>query len=116
MFLDEYPDIPFDTLQYTCGECNYGGKVCLSYLRVITPSLSPTPTSNPHLLTSTHAPEQLFQMRLTVPQSQCALAARFYALLHLTFFIKSSQWIHVFTAVGVQVQSLSYDNEKSWQC
>ena len=29
MFLDEYPDIPFDTLQYTCGECNYGGKVCL---------------------------------------------------------------------------------------
>lgn len=28
MFLDEYPDIPFDTLQYTCGECNYGGKVC----------------------------------------------------------------------------------------
>ena len=29
MFLDEYPDIPFDTLQYTCGECNYGGKVQL---------------------------------------------------------------------------------------
>lgn len=28
MFLDEYPEIPFDTLQYTCGECNYGGKVC----------------------------------------------------------------------------------------
>ncbi|KAK9812825.1 hypothetical protein WJX72_004356 [[Myrmecia] bisecta] len=27
MFLDEYPQIPFDTLQYTCGECNYGGKV-----------------------------------------------------------------------------------------
>ncbi|DBB17907.1 TPA: hypothetical protein ACH3X3_002922 [Trebouxia sp. C0006] len=27
MFLDEYPEIPFDTLQYTCGECNYGGKV-----------------------------------------------------------------------------------------
>ena len=27
IFLDEYPDIPFDTLQYTCGECNYGGKV-----------------------------------------------------------------------------------------
>jgi len=29
MFLDEYPEIPFDTLQYTCGECNYGGKVQL---------------------------------------------------------------------------------------
>lgn len=28
MFLDEYPEIPFETLQYTCGECNYGGKVC----------------------------------------------------------------------------------------
>ena len=27
MFLDEYPDIPFDTLAYTAGECNYGGKV-----------------------------------------------------------------------------------------
>ena len=27
MFLDEYEDIPFPTLSYTCGECNYGGKV-----------------------------------------------------------------------------------------
>ena len=27
IFLDEYPDIPIDTLQYPCGECNYGGKV-----------------------------------------------------------------------------------------
>ena len=27
MFLDEYPDIPYSTLSYTCGECNYGGKV-----------------------------------------------------------------------------------------
>jgi dynein heavy chain len=27
MFLDEYKDIPYDTLSYTCGECNYGGKV-----------------------------------------------------------------------------------------
>lgn len=27
MFLDEYAEIPFDTLCYTAGECNYGGKV-----------------------------------------------------------------------------------------
>ncbi|KAF5833110.1 DNAH7 protein [Dunaliella salina] len=27
MFLDEYPEIPYATLTYTAGECNYGGKV-----------------------------------------------------------------------------------------
>lgn len=27
MFLDEYAEIPLATLAYTCGECNYGGKV-----------------------------------------------------------------------------------------
>jgi len=27
MFLDEFPDVPYDTLCYTAGECNYGGKV-----------------------------------------------------------------------------------------
>jgi len=27
MFLDEYPEIPYATLSYTAGECNYGGKV-----------------------------------------------------------------------------------------
>ena len=27
MFLDEYEEIPYETLKYTCGECNYGWKV-----------------------------------------------------------------------------------------
>lgn len=29
MFMDENPDTPYDALQYTAGECNYGGKVCV---------------------------------------------------------------------------------------
>ena len=33
MFLDEYPDIPYETLSYTAGECNYGGKVTDSHDR-----------------------------------------------------------------------------------
>ncbi|KAK3235324.1 hypothetical protein CYMTET_54467 [Cymbomonas tetramitiformis] len=27
MFINENGEVPFDTLAYTCGECNYGGKV-----------------------------------------------------------------------------------------
>jgi hypothetical protein len=35
MFLDEYPEIPFATLSYTAGECNYGGKVTDSHDRCL---------------------------------------------------------------------------------
>ena len=47
MFLDEYPEIPFDTLQYTCGECNYGGKVCTCFIthQAMTRSCTPTTSS-----------------------------------------------------------------------
>ena len=80
MFLDEYPDIPFDTLQYTCGECNYGGKVCLSYLGFEPPRPHPPlHPPKPHPLTSTCTLEQPVQIKLTSPWSQCTLAAFFTA-------------------------------------
>ena len=39
MFLDEYPEVPYETLMYTCGECNYGGKITDGHDRVTADSI-----------------------------------------------------------------------------
>ncbi|KAL3158235.1 hypothetical protein ABBQ38_010487 [Trebouxia sp. C0009 RCD-2024] len=54
MFLDEYPEIPFDTLQYTCGECNYGGKVTDAHDRHTLMTVLQT-YYNPTMLEAGHA-------------------------------------------------------------
>lgn len=40
MFLDEYPEIPYETLSYTAGECNYGRSQPISSLHAFWDPLS----------------------------------------------------------------------------
>ncbi|KAI8464307.1 MAG: dynein heavy chain and region D6 of dynein motor-domain-containing protein [Monoraphidium minutum] len=39
LFLDEYPEVPFEALAYTAGECNYGGKVTDAHDRLLLSTL-----------------------------------------------------------------------------